>query len=482
MRALDRKCATPIRLSGCEKCLNAYPVCDGEYFVSMSVKQLERKGAAESSLFDLIARFESEGSAVEVNFRQLVTTDGSTNKSAHAIHPYPAKLLVNIPKFFIDALPSVAGSVLLDPFCGSGTVLYEGALAGLRPIGSDSNPLARLITKAKLTSVDREAAQLQLDEVMASYPSALPTIPDVVNRQYWFSERISDCLGRLKTAIERTVPARHRPVFDVSFSATVRRVSYADPRLSVPVKINPDRSARYGAKGDEVIRRLGRLADIDVGATFWSIASQNIQRCPELGQGFAADQPELFSDARSLGLADGTVGFAITSPPYVGAQKYVRASSLSLGWLGLTPDCKLRPIERRSIGREHLAADEMLEPAGTGVAEADSLLDKIVERNPLRARIAQRYLLEMREALAELSRTMTHDGSLVLVVGPNLVAGLEFPTPLFLQQIAESLGFTTQLHLIDSIDSRGLMTKRNRTAGVIQQESVFLLKRVRVGA
>jgi DNA modification methylase len=444
--------------------------------------QREWRGAAESSLLGLVARFQSEGSAVDVNFRQLVSSDGGANKSAHAIHPYPAKLLVNIPQFFLAAIPTAAGSLLLDPFCGSGTVLYEGALAGLRPVGSDSNPLARLVTRAKLTPLDRDVARRQLNEVMAAYPSASPTIPDVVNRDYWFSERVSDCLGRLKTAIERSVLPQCRPVFDVSFSATVRRVSYADPRLSVPVKINPERSARYGAKGDEVIRRLERLAKIDVGAVFWSIAGQNIQRCPELGQGFAADSPEIFSDARSLEVAEASVGLAITSPPYVGAQKYVRASSLSLGWLGLTPDCRLRPIERQSIGREHLSADEGLEPSGTGVAEADCILDQIAERNPLRARIAQRYLLEMRDALYELARTMSDGGSLILVVGPNLVAGLEFPTPFFLQRIAESHGFSTQLHLIDSIESRGLMTKRNRTAGVIQQESVFLLKRVRDSA
>jgi len=449
--------------------------------MSTSARQREWRGAAESSLLNLLARFESAGAPVEVNFRQLVSSDSGMSKSAHAIHPYPAKLLVNIPQFFLAALSTMPGSALLDPFCGSGTVLYEGALAGLRPVGSDSNPLARLVTKAKLTPLDREVARRQLEEVMAAYPSASPSIPDVVNRDYWFSERISDALGRLKTAIERSVPAPNRPVFDVSFSATVRRVSYADPRLSVPVKINPERSAKYGAKGDEVIRRLARLAKIDVGAVFWSIASQNIQRCPEVGQGFAFD-PEIFSDARSLALAEASVGLAITSPPYVGAQKYVRASSLSLGWLGLTPDCRLRPIERQSIGREHLDADEALDASGTGVAEADCLLDQIAERNPLRARIAQRYLLEMRDALSELSRTMRHDGSLVLVVGPNLVAGLEFPTPAFLRQIAESLGFSTRLHLIDSIESRGLMTKRNRTAGVIQQESVFLLKRVRAGA
>jgi hypothetical protein len=361
-------------------------------------------------------------------------------------------------------------------------VLFEGALAGLHPVGSDSNPLARLITRAKLTPISREAARKELEQILASYPEATPSIPDVVNRDYWFSGRISESLGRLRAAILAKASVQHRPIFDVSFSATVRRVSFADPRLSVPVKINPDRSARYGAKGDEVIRRLGRLDKIDVGALFWSIASQNIQRCLEAGAGFAESQPKIFDDARSIGLPQNSVDLAITSPPYVGAQKYVRASSLSLGWLGLTPDCKLRPIEQQSIGREHLSADEALSPVGTGIAEADALLEEIGTRNPLRARIAQRYLLEMRDALSELARTMKDGGQLVLVVGPNLVAGLEFPTPTYLQRMAELSGFNTQLHLIDSIESRGLMTKRNRTAGVIQQESVFLLRRKQASA
>lgn len=450
--------------------------------MSIIAKHEERRAPAESCLLDLIARFESQQSAVEVNFRQLILSDGGASKSAHAIHPYPAKLLVNIPQFFLSALSTAPDALLLDPFCGSGTVLFEGALAGLRSVGSDSNPLARLITRAKLTPINRETARKELEQILAFYPKAIPSIPDVVNREYWFSERISESLGRLRAAIAAAVSVQHRPIFDVSFSATVRRVSFADPRLSVPVKINPDRSARYGAKGDEVIRRLTRLDKIDVGALFWSIASQNIQRCLEAGPRSAESQPKIFDDARSIGLPQNSVDLAITSPPYVGAQKYVRASSLSLGWLGLTPDCKLRPIERQSIGREHLSADEALSPEGTGIPEADALLEEIGTRNLLRARIAQRYLLEMRDALSELARTMKEDGRLVLVVGPNLVAGLEFPTPTYLQRMAERSGFTTQLHLIDSIESRGLMTKRNRTAGVIQQESVFLLQRKRAGA
>lgn len=399
------------------------------------------------------------------------------SRGAHAIHPYPAKLLVNIPQFFLAALAPDSGSKLLDPFCGSGTVLYEAALAGLRPFGSDSNPLARLVTRAKLTPIDRELVSEELALIMQRYPLLEPDIPDVVNREYWFSDRISQTLGKLRAAILQCVSLHHRPLFDTSFSATVKRVSYADPRLSVPVRINPARSARYGAKGEEVLRRLKRLESVDVAGVFWSIVNQNSRRSRQVRESCAGSSVTIFDDARSLKLPDAAIDIAITSPPYVGAQKYIRASSLSLGWLGFTPECKLRPHERMSIGREHLGRDETWQSDGIGIPVADALLDEIAVRNVLRARIAQRYLLEMRDALAELARVMRPGAQLVLVVGPNLVAGLEFPTPAFLEQLAWRAGFATQLHLIDSIDSRGLMTKRNRTAGVIQQESVFLLTR-----
>ena len=40
--------------------------------------------------------------------------------------------------------------------------------------------------------------------------------------------------------------------------------------------------------------------------------------------------------------------------------------------------------------------------------------------------------------------------------------------------IAEETGFRTVLRLIDHIRSRGLMTKRNKTAGMITREWVFV--------
>jgi hypothetical protein len=338
--------------------------------------------------------------------------------------------------------------------------------------------LARLITKAKLSPIAADLAREELLRILAAFEYAEPIIPDVVNRELWFSARISTQLGKLRAAILTCVSDDHRALFDVCFSAVVRRASYADPRLSVPVRLNAKRAAVYGANGDLALRRLKALKKLDVRQLFWSIAAKAIFSLARLqaGSPYACSEPLLDADARLMTAATSSVDLIITSPPYVGAQKYIRASSLSLGWLGLTPKAALRPIETKSIGREHLAQDEPFLPA-SGISEADEVISEVNTRNPLRARIAQRYLIEMRDAVNEISRVLRPGGHTVLVLGPNLVAGRVFDTPSYVRTIATEAGLSLKLHLRDTITSRGLMTKRNRTAGLIEQESVFLLEK-----
>ncbi|RLG15985.1 hypothetical protein DRN63_04745 [Nanoarchaeota archaeon] len=46
--------------------------------------------------------------------------------------------------------------MILDPFCGSGTVLVEAKLLGVNAVGSDINPLAILLAKVKSQGVRPE--------------------------------------------------------------------------------------------------------------------------------------------------------------------------------------------------------------------------------------------------------------------------------------------------------------------------------------
>jgi DNA modification methylase len=423
--------------------------------------------------------YRSDGASVGVNFRELVPSiRPGTDRYTHLMHPYPAKLLAAIPHLFMRCGSIVPqGGRVLDPFCGSGTVLLEAALAGHRADGADANPLARLIAAVKLTRIDAASLRQALDAVLAGGdgPAARP---DVVNIAHWFADDVIARLSSIRAGVVEIGDPAVRRFFEACLSACARRVSFADPRLSVPVRLNAKRLDVYGAKGAEALGRLKALTGPQVTTVFRGIAEQNIDRLARLDEAEVwPEPPVLFEDARRLGEGDWRYDLVVTSPPYAGAQKYIRSSSLGLGWLGLTPGGRLRELERLNIGREHYSIGEYAEVQPTGCVAADAVIGEVRERNPLRAHIASNYLVEMKAAFAEMARVTRPSGWLVLVSGRNLVCGTTFDTPAYLEDIATAVGFRTRARLVDDIRSRGLMTKRNRTAGLISQEVVTVMQR-----
>ena len=67
-----------------------------------------------------------------------------TKRLTHGIHPYPAMMIPQVAARLIH-LHGFAGGLLFDPYCGTGTSLLEAQLAGMNAVGTDLNPLARLI-------------------------------------------------------------------------------------------------------------------------------------------------------------------------------------------------------------------------------------------------------------------------------------------------------------------------------------------------
>lgn len=436
----------------------------------------------------LLSRYARKKRAVTVDFRKLVPCLTSPERATHLLHPYPAKLLVHIPFFFLSSsILSQRGDRVADPFCGSGTVLLEAKLSGRHAIGADSNPLARLLTKVKTCPIDLvtlDRATSRLFNRLCSSPRG--PVPDVVNIEHWFYPHVIRQLQCLSEAIERTRHLDVRDFFRVCFSNCVKRVSLSDPRLSVPVRLKEGQYPEGHALREKTDAHLRRLRRINVIDTFRTVLDANRKRLSTIATLRNCDsQAEVvWSDARSFangrshaGSQSDGIQLIITSPPYPGAQKYIRSSSLSLGWLGICTSSELLGYKQASIGREEFRYEEYGAFRGTDLASADRELKSMHSESPVRATIAGTYLREMREALTSMWSALRPGGYLVLVAANNRIAGREFRTQHFLRMIAEEIGFTTELRLIDAIRSRGLMTKRNKTASVIAREWVIVFSK-----
>jgi site-specific DNA-methyltransferase (cytosine-N4-specific) len=62
-------------------------------------------------------------------------------------------------------------SLLLDPFCGTGTILYEAQRHGLSAIGIDNNPLACTIARGKTEPVQKSRVIEQLKQALVAAKS-----------------------------------------------------------------------------------------------------------------------------------------------------------------------------------------------------------------------------------------------------------------------------------------------------------------------
>ena len=148
--------------------------------------------------------FGGSPSLTPVDFRSLTPEFTARDRSTHLLHPYPAKLIPEIPHLFLRSglvTKSTRRLLVADPFCGSGTVLVEGVLAGYDAVGADTNPLARLIARVKT----RPIASVRINRSLANVCrwvaiSEEAEAPPVVNIRYWYSRRIITELSKLRAA------------------------------------------------------------------------------------------------------------------------------------------------------------------------------------------------------------------------------------------------------------------------------------------
>lgn len=452
--------------------------------------EMKGAGALDTSLLyeELRRDYLAHKKIIDVDFRKMIPWLKGGDQLTHQIHPYPAKLLPQIAHFFCRAsILQEPHGILLDPFCGSGTVSLEASVAGFQPYVADANPFALMLSRVKTTPYN--VAELEdflniLRSRSASYRSA-PNV-EIVNAHLWYSDERKFALDRIIRAIRELDDETIREFFLVCFSVLARKISFADPRVNVPVrqkiKAGFSQSAKFAIEA-----RFDWLEKVSPFDEFVRICRWNIDRVAITNDAAPARARvvELGNDARHLKwdkqklgapLPADSVGLVITSPPYGSAQKYVRASGLTLNWLGLAGPKELAALERRSIGREHLSVNEPLSFEGIPT-KYQRQLTRISQTNMLRAKLTATYLREMSNVVAELARVTVRGGRSVFIVGNNQVCGEIVANDQFLLDRFEAHGMTAELVLRDDIRARGLMTTRNRAVPAIAHETVLVLRK-----
>ena len=463
---------------------------------------------ANEILDGLEAEYRRTPDGVEVEFRKLCSGWAWAKRSdvyTHLIHRYPAKMLAYVPILFLSTRRYAGpGDPILDVFAGTGTVLLESIVHPVFPrsaYGVEINPLARLIAKVKTTPIDADAGRAAAETVVAQarYISS-PKIPPFEDLTYWFPAHVIEALGRLVAAIDiADVDEDIRDFLLVCLSATVRRCSYADPHIPVPVRLRPNLSKQGSSRQQFVDERLQVIETVKPYDVFLEVTCKNLERVLEFANVPAVHNRRVeaaiicddarhvqYVPLRSRGLLDRgqaeplpdqCLSSVITSPPYGSAQKYTRATKLELLWLGLANMEEVATLDKASIGTERVPFSEYKDPMPTGQAQIDCTIEQIYERNRERAGLVSSYFRSMDKVVSEVARILRPSGSFILVVGNNTAAGLPVPNHRFIELLAHGKGFHTELLVRDPVRSRGMITKRHRTAGMVSDDWVLVLRK-----
>lgn len=456
---------------------------------------------AETTFAKLCGEFARYGKPVDFDFREACASWGKrADTYTHRIHRYPGRLTPYVPMYFLS-IPGIAVSKgrLLDPFAGCGTVLVESPVHPCHPMnaaGLEINPLARMITKVKTTPLRVVSVRQAWERVQDHYARDRSHLglSDFPNKRIWFSLPVERRLARVLRAMHAVRNEDFRDFFCIAFSSIIRRVSLADPEISVPVRINPARFTDPHLRR-QVADDLASREDADVLHLVNEAICTNLRRLNEWAgeRNTDCDAKIVGNDARtftttaSLGPQQpSTTGeiisgldLILTSPPYVNAQRYTRSLRLELFALGMTADAKAEgELDRLQIGTERVPAKdwESLDSA-TQSQTADRTGSSIREKDPYRASILSKYVRDMDAVIRNSYTALKPGGHAIFVVGNNTVRGVTVANDTIVSELADAAGFVEQVRIRNRIPSRGLLTKRHHTAGIITHEHAVVLRK-----
>jgi len=134
------------------------------------IRKYESNGTTKVSKEDLITYYRSFLGKREVNWKAQLGEDinwalsfdylkeADTTKHVHRLHPYKGKFIPQLVEYFLDEHTDdfkkdvyfKRGDIILDPFCGSGTILVQANELGMHAIGIDISEFNTLISNIKI--------------------------------------------------------------------------------------------------------------------------------------------------------------------------------------------------------------------------------------------------------------------------------------------------------------------------------------------
>ena len=429
--------------------------------------------------------------------------NADTQYLTHGLHPYPARMIPQLADKLVRK-HSEEKDWVLDPFCGSGTVLAECRLKNRNSIGNEINPFAVLLSKVKTTFLDRvelkqiskrvlDEAQVEImfyrskrsksrlvsiekwirEDARANVYMNSIEVPIFPNIDLWFKEDVINELAILRNLVlNLDCEEKYVAFLRICLSFTAMKSSNADfeRHQSHPSRYKPEKLKTHAP---------------DVLSIFRKKVNDSTKRIIDFSEKISANQVKCFvllGDTRELdlkGIAPSQgVDLIVTSPPYGEEQNtigYHRWSKIMAYWTGFSQD-EIRKSEKSTLGiKPNLSASI---PSKTANFFINLVREKSKrKRGEKRAASLAGFFYDYYESMVQMAKWLKTGGIAAIVVGNRLVAGHRIAMDKVTTELARQ-GDLRHLKTFYREIPNTVMPKRVPEGETIAKESIIVLEKM----
>lgn len=395
-------------------------------------------------------------------------SNSPTDELIHGLHNYPAVMIYPISRNILNVVSKYKTiNCLMDPFAGSGTVIVEGQIKNVpHVIGNDLNPLARLITSAKVTMLG-DSDITYLYKVVASINSKLEQFKPVItkfdekikskydiseksgwatnaetltndylkengvdliidnhfkNLGFWFSPSTLIPLQLIKNEIALTKNSNINNMLNCAFSELVRYVSNT---RNGEFKLYRIKKEKVSTIFYDVQKEFNRIINKNILKMQEYVANVNSESIVNI---YAENCQSMNS------VSDESVDIVITSPPYGDSHTtvaYGQFSKLSSQWVGLIED---ENIDALLLGGKKNKTDNIKSLQSPTL---ELLYRQIAQVDKTRADEVLSFYFDLDKSIAEISKKTKKDGYQFWVVGNRTVKKISVQTDVIISEMAK---------------------------------------------